>query len=88
MGANGRVKSARETMQASALPNTATFAASIQYARRAVISDWKFFLTNDDWLRLWARRYGVSAVEALANETTTVAMACNARLIRKNGDNQ
>ena len=36
--------------------------------RRAVISDWKFFLNNDDWRRLWARRYGGSAVEALADE--------------------
>jgi Domain of unknown function (DUF6875) len=36
--------------------------------RRAVISDWKFFLNNEDWLRLWARRYGESAVEALADE--------------------
>ena len=36
--------------------------------RRAVISDWKFFLNNEDWFRLWARRYGKSAVEALAVE--------------------
>ena len=36
--------------------------------RRAVISDWKFFLNNEDWLRLWARRYGESAVGALADE--------------------
>ncbi len=36
--------------------------------RRAVISDWKFFLNNEEWLRLWARRYGESAVEALAHE--------------------
>jgi hypothetical protein len=36
--------------------------------RRAVISDWKFFLNDKDWLRLWARRYGESAVEALADE--------------------
>lgn len=36
--------------------------------RRADISDWKFFLNNEDWLRLWARRYGESAVEALADE--------------------
>ena len=36
--------------------------------RRAVISDWKFFLNNEDWLRLWARRYGESAVQALAEE--------------------
>lgn len=36
--------------------------------RRAVISDWKFFLNNEDWLRLWARRYGESAVATLADE--------------------
>jgi hypothetical protein len=36
--------------------------------RRAVISDWKFFLNDKDWLRLWARRYGETAVEALADE--------------------
>jgi len=36
--------------------------------RRAVISDWKFFLNNEEWLRLWARRYGEAAVEALADE--------------------
>jgi hypothetical protein len=33
--------------------------------RRAVISD---FLNNEEWLKLWARRYGESAVEALADE--------------------
>jgi hypothetical protein len=36
--------------------------------RRAVISDWKFFLNNEEWLRFWAHRYGESAVEALAHE--------------------
>ena len=36
--------------------------------RGAVISDWKFFLDNEDWLNLWARRYGESAVQALAEE--------------------
>jgi hypothetical protein len=36
--------------------------------RRAVISDWKFFLNNEAWLRQWARRYGEAAVEALADE--------------------
>ncbi len=34
--------------------------------RPAVISDWMFFLDNDDWLGLWARRFGESAVLALA----------------------
>jgi hypothetical protein len=36
--------------------------------RQAVISDWKFFLDIEDWLNLWARRYGESAVRALAEE--------------------
>jgi hypothetical protein len=30
--------------------------------RPAVISDWRFFVDNEDWLSLWARRYGASAV--------------------------
>jgi hypothetical protein len=38
------------------------------FVRQGVISDWKFFLDNDDWLSLWARRYGESAVQALAEE--------------------
>ena len=40
--------------------------------RRAVISDWKFFLEDETWLRLWARRYGEAAVEALAAELRTL----------------
>ena len=36
--------------------------------RQAVISDWKFFLDDEDWLNLWAHRYGESAVHALAEE--------------------
>jgi len=36
--------------------------------RPAVISDWKFFLDNEDWLNTWARRFGASAVPALAEE--------------------
>ena len=36
--------------------------------RQAVISDWKFFLDNEEWLNLWAHRYGESAVQALAEE--------------------
>jgi hypothetical protein len=38
------------------------------FVRHGVISDWKFFLDNEDWLNLWARRYGESAVHALAEE--------------------
>jgi len=38
------------------------------FVRYGVISDWKFFLDNDDWLNRWAHRYGESAVRALAEE--------------------
>jgi hypothetical protein len=36
--------------------------------RPAVISDWKFFVDNEDWLNKWARRFGESAVQALAEQ--------------------
>ena len=36
--------------------------------RHAVVSDWMFFLDNDGWLSTWARRFGDSAVPALAEE--------------------
>jgi hypothetical protein len=38
------------------------------FVRHGVISDWKFFLDNEDLLNLWARRFGESAVHALAEE--------------------
>jgi hypothetical protein len=38
------------------------------FVRHGVISDWKFFLDGEEWLNLWARRYGESAVHALAEE--------------------
>jgi hypothetical protein len=38
------------------------------FVRQGVISDWKFFLDNDEWLNLWAGRYGESAAQALAEE--------------------
>jgi hypothetical protein len=38
------------------------------FVRPGVISDWKFFLDNEEWLTLWARRYGESAAQALAKE--------------------
>jgi hypothetical protein len=38
------------------------------FVRHGVTSDWKFFLDNEDWLNLWARRFGESAVHALAEE--------------------
>jgi hypothetical protein len=38
------------------------------FVRQDVISDWKFFLDNQEWLNLWARRHGQSAAQALAEE--------------------
>jgi hypothetical protein len=38
------------------------------FVRPGVISDWKFFLDSDEWLSLWARRYGESAARPLAEE--------------------
>jgi hypothetical protein len=38
------------------------------FVRLGVVSDWKFFLDNEDLLDLWARRFGESAVHALAEE--------------------
>jgi hypothetical protein len=38
------------------------------FVRPGVISDWKFFLDNQEWLNLWACRYGESAAQALAEE--------------------
>lgn len=51
-------------------PNFRPFTSPVPFLlmRRAVISDWKFFLSNEDWLRLWARRYGEAAAQVLAGE--------------------
>jgi hypothetical protein len=38
------------------------------FVRNGVVSDWKFFLDNDEMLPLWAHRFGESAVRALAEE--------------------
>lgn len=38
------------------------------FVRNGVISDWKFFMDNQDLLNLWAGRYGASAAKALAEE--------------------
>jgi uncharacterized protein DUF6875 len=38
------------------------------FVRNTVVSDWKFFLDNEESLNLWARRFGESAVHALADE--------------------
>jgi uncharacterized protein DUF6875 len=41
--------------------------------RHAVVGDWKFFLDDEDWLSLWARRYGESAAQALAQQLRRLA---------------
>jgi hypothetical protein len=38
------------------------------FVRHGIISDWKFFLDNEDWLSFWAHRFGESAVHALAED--------------------
>jgi hypothetical protein len=38
------------------------------FVRHGVLSDWKFFLDDEEWLSLWAHRHGESAVQALAEE--------------------
>ena len=42
--------------------------APFLFVRHGVTSDWKFFLDDDEWLTLWAHRYGESGVQALAEE--------------------
>lgn len=49
------------------------------FVRHGVISDWKFFLDNEEWFNLWARRYGESAVEALANELRRLPWRANSK---------
>jgi hypothetical protein len=38
------------------------------FVRQGVVSDWKFFLDDQDWFTHWAHRFGESAVHALAEE--------------------
>jgi hypothetical protein len=38
------------------------------FVRHGVTGDWKFFLDDEEWLTLWARRYGESGAQALAKE--------------------
>ena len=42
--------------------------APFLFVRQGVVSDWKFFLDNEEWFNYWAHRYGESAVQALAEE--------------------
>ena len=45
-----------------------TSPAPMLLMRRAVVSDWKFFLNDETWLGHWARRYEEAATVALAEE--------------------
>jgi hypothetical protein len=36
--------------------------------RRAVVSDWKFFLNNPEWFPVWTRKLGEAGTNALAAE--------------------
>ena len=38
------------------------------FVRHGVTSDWKFVLDDEEWLNLWARRYGESGALTLAEE--------------------
>ena len=51
-------------------PNFRPFTPPVPFwlMRRAVASDWKFFLDNEEWFRLWARRHGEAGTDALAAE--------------------
>src|SRR5262245_17276190 len=61
-----------ESNEGTALYNSSfrPFTAPVPFLliRHTVVSDWKFFLDKEDWFRLWARRHGESAVQALADE--------------------
>jgi hypothetical protein len=46
--------------------------APFLFVRNTVVSDWKFFLDDDNWLGLWARRFGESGARALADELRRV----------------
>jgi hypothetical protein len=41
-------------------PDFQPFRAPVQFllVRHGVLSDWKFFLDNEDWLGVWERRFG------------------------------
>jgi hypothetical protein len=38
------------------------------FVRHGVVGDWKFFLDDEEWLKLWAHRYGEPGTHALAEE--------------------
>ena len=54
------------------------------FVRHGVISDWKFFLDNEELLNLWAHRYGESGAR-LWLRNYAACRGAEARLIRKSG---
>jgi Domain of unknown function (DUF6875) len=66
MGGFYRGKEATAVYNASFRPFTSPVPFFL--IRQAVVNDWKFFLDNEDWLPLWAERYGGSGALALAGE--------------------
>lgn len=42
--------------------------APFMLVRPAILDDWKFFLDNEEWLDVYARRWGVAATRTLAAE--------------------
>jgi hypothetical protein len=51
-------------------PNFRPFISPVPFPlmRQTVLSDWKFFLDNKDWLNRWAHRFGESGAQALGEE--------------------
>jgi hypothetical protein len=51
-------------------PDFQPFRAPVPFllVRHGVLSDWKFFLDNEDWLGVWERRFGNSAFRTLAEQ--------------------
>jgi hypothetical protein len=47
------------------------------FVRGGVVSDWKFFLDNEEMLGLWARRFGESGTQALADEVRRLPWRAN-----------
>ena len=69
-------------------PRLRPFTAPVPFllVRHAVISDWKFFLDNEDWLNPWARRYGEAAVQTLAEELRRLPWRATAEAASAQGD--
>jgi hypothetical protein len=38
------------------------------FVRHGVVDDWKFFLDDEAWIKLWAQHHGAAGAEAIAHE--------------------